>query len=320
MNINLFRKIFLIGLSTVVCGLVHAQKGPGGVSVETGSATVCGAASAESTCGVWLDASTLNFSDGTEITNWSDVSISADCDDATVPVNAIPPLFRNDPAFTINGLPTITFEDGRYFVLSSSDDLNTTRVTYDKMVFLAFRTSEEVQEKQMIYEEGGTVRGFNIMIDEGLLIIGAYDKANDNDDGLSNAASPNPNNGRTPAWGYSYVSTPVQPNTTYILSAQFKATTPGELGNNGNYFLRGWLNGTVFGGPGALIGGGNFNDFNDQGLLGSLFNHPNPCGLGAVNDDTVDRDQVVNGNANTVGTWAFQGKLAEMCYYKDEIT
>ncbi|MCH2215752.1 MAG: T9SS type A sorting domain-containing protein [Flavobacteriales bacterium] len=320
MNLGLFRYICVAGLFLGFSTSISAQKGPGGISVETGSAINCGEVSAESTCGVWLDASTLDFADGTEITNWEEVSISADCDNATVPPNALSPLFRNDPAFTINGLPTITFEDGRYFVLSSSDDLNTTRVTYDKMVFLAFRTSEEVQEKQMIYEEGGTVRGFNIMIDDGLLIIGAYDKANDNDDGLSDAASSNPNNGRTPAWGYSYISNPIQPNTTYILAAQFKATTPGVIGNNSDYFLRGWLNATSFGGPGALIGGGNFSGFNNQGLLGSLYDHPNPCGLGAVNDDTVDRDQVINGNANTVGTWAFKGKLAEVCYYKDEIT
>jgi len=320
MRDSLFRTIVLSFLCCFsLSNEALSQKGPGGVSVEVGFPTDCGG-SAESTCGVWLDASTLDLADGTELTHWPEVSLSADCDDASVPPNIFPPLFRNDPAFTINGLPTITFEDDRFFILSSSDDLNTTRVTYDKMVFMAFRTSEEVDEKQMIYEEGGAVRGFNIMIDDGLLIIGAYDKANDNDDGLSNATSPNPNFGRTPPWGYSYISAPIQPNTTYILAAQFKATTPGELGNNGNYFLRGWLNGSVFGGPGTLIGGNNFNGFNDQGLIGSLFNHPNPCGLGAVNDDTVDREQVINGNANTVGTWSFQGKLAEFCYYKDEIT
>lgn len=295
-------------------GNILAQQGPGGVSVETGTLTSCGSG-AISTCGVWLDASTLTtLADGANVSTWTDVSFSKDCDNATVPNNILPPIFRNDPAFTINGLPTLTFEDNRYFILASSDDLNTERVTNDKMVFLAFRTSEEINEKQMIYEEGGTVRGFNIMIDDGLLIIGAYDKNVDNDGGVSGNAD------NTPAWGYSYVSNPIQPNTTYILCAQFKATTPGVLGNNANNFLRGWLNGTSFGGPGALIGGNNFNGFNDQGLLGTLYDHPNPCGLGAVNDDTVDREQVINGNANTVGTWSFKGKLAEMCYYKNVVT
>ncbi len=290
-----------------------AQRGPGGVSVETGTIGACGSG-AESTCGVWLDASTLSLADGDDVNVWTDVSFSEDCDNGTVPNNILPPIFRNDPAFTINGLPTLTFEDNRYFIMASSDDLNTERVTYDKMVFLAFRTSEETTVKQMIYEEGGTVRGFNIMIHQGLLIIGSYDKNVDNDGGVSGSSD------NTPAWGYSYVSTPIQPNTTYILCAQYKATTPGVLGNDANNFLRGWLNGTSFGGPGQLIGGNNFNGFNGNALLGTLFDHPNPCGLGAVNDDTVDREQVINGNANTVGTWSFKGKLAEMCYYKDVIS
>ncbi|MFT6997854.1 MAG: hypothetical protein ACJAQ4_001611 [Cryomorphaceae bacterium] len=305
---------FLIFISMLLSsGNIYAQQGPGGVSVETGTLTGCGS-TAESTCGVWLDASTLSLADGSDVNVWTDVSFSADCDNGTVPNNILPPIFRNDPAFTINGLPTLTFEDNRYFIMASSDDLNTERVTNDKMVFLAFRTSEDINEKQMIYEEGGTVRGFNIMIDDGLLIIGAYDKNVDNDGGVSGNAD------NTPAWGYSYVSNPIQPNTTYILCAQFKATTPGVLGNNANNYLRGWLNGTSFGGPGTLIGGNNFNGFNNQGLLGTLYDHPNPCGLGAVNDDTVDREQVINGNANTVGTWSFKGKLAEMCYYKNVVT
>ncbi len=317
-------------------GVLHAQKGPGGVSVETGTLSGCGGA-AESTCGVWLDASSLTtLANGDNVSSWPDISLSADCDNAIVPGSAQPPIFRNDPAGTINGLPTITFDDNKYFVLSSSDDLNTTRVTYDKLVFMAFRTSEDVASKQTIYEEGGTVRGFNIMIHQNELIIGAYDKqGNDNDDGLSNAASPNPNNGRTPAWGYTYISRPIQPNTTYILAAQFKTGSPaapssaGTIGYGDNvigdndFFLKGWLNGDEFGGLtipdlyGNPKAGGNFNGFNNVGNLGTLFDHPNPCGLGAVNDDTVDKDQVKN---NGSGDWPFAGKLAELCYYKDEIS
>lgn len=302
-------KLFLITALSFLSVVAIGQRGPGGVSVESPTLTSCGGA-AESTCGVWLDASTLtSLADGAEVLNWKDVSYSADCDDGSVPPSPLvfPPIFRNDPAFTINGLPTITFEDNRYFVLQSSDDLNTTTVTYDKMVFLAFRTSEEVIAKQTIYEEGGNVRGFNIMIHDGLLIIGSYDKQSSDSDG-------------TPSWGYTYVSQAIQPNTTYILAAQFKAETAGILGNNGDFFLRGWLNGIDFGGASQLQPGGNFNSFTGIAEMGTLYDHPNPCGLGAVNDDTVDREQVVNGNPSTAGTWAFKGRLAEMCYYKDEIS
>ncbi len=313
-----FTKI-LAAILVVLATTVYAQQGPGGVSVETADFDngTC-RPDTNSTCGMWLDASTLTtFADGEDVLVWPDVSISHDCDDAVKPasVNVFAPIFRNDPASTINGLPTITFEANRHFILSSSDDLNTNRVTYNKMVFMAFRASEDVTSKQMIYEEGGNVRGFNILIHNGDLIIGAYDKqGNDNDCQTSG----NPASARTNAWGYSYISRSIQPNTTYILTAQYHADDCGlgNIYNDANYFLQGWLNGIPFGGPNQLQGGSNSQGFNSDGLLGTLYNHPNPSGLGAVNDDTVTREGQVN---NQSGSLPFKGKLAEVCYYKDEV-
>lgn len=284
----------------------YGQQGPGGVSVESPTLNACGGA-ASSTCGLWLDASTLSLANGADVTNWPDVSFSETCDDAISP-NSIHPIYRNDPAGTINGLPTITFNVGQHFILNSSDDMNLESVTYDKMVFLAFRTSEDVTSKQTIYEEGGTVRGFNIMIHNGIVIVGAYDKQVDNDGGVGGTSD------NTPAWGYSYVSRTVQPNTTYILTAQFRAATFGVIGNNSNYYLQGWLNGEPFGGPGNLVSDGSYSGFPGNARVGTLYDHPNPCGLGAVNDDTVDRQQVLSNNS---GSWPFKGKLAEVCYFKD---
>ncbi len=287
----------------------QAQKGPGGVSVETNSAATSCGATAGSTCGLWLDASMLTtLSDGDDVDSWTDVSISKDCDAAVPQNNASPPYFRDNPAYTINGLPVVTFDDGRFLLLPSTDDLNTSTVSFDQTLFFAFRTSTDVTTKQMLYEEGGTVRGFNILIENNEIIIGAYDWAVDNDGGVAGNAD------NTPAWGYTYVSRPITENTTYILTAQLHAETAGIVNNTTNY-LKGWLNGVDFGGPGNMNAGSN-TSFVSQGLVGSLYDHPNPCGLGAVNDDTVDRDGV---QSNGTGTSPFQGRLGEMCYYRDPL-
>ncbi len=322
-----FFKICFIGLVFLfISPYSSAQKGPGGVSTEIDrTLETCGTA-ATSSCGVWLDASTLtSLADGDDLTNWPDVSISADCDNATVPSGALPPTFRDDPANTINGFPTITFDDGRFLVLQSSDDLNTESVTRGKTLMLAFRTSTEITAKQVIYEEGGRDRGFNILINNGDIIIGAYDYNYDAD-------------GTNP-WGYTYIRTSIQQNTTYILTAQFSALLRGNDSGSGanrgvntspNY-LRGWLNGVVFGngvpgtnpaGTGMILAdqtveyqGGSPTPTQNFGV-GTLFDHPDACGLGAVNSDHADRDGTVD---NQSGIRPFTGKLAELCYYRQPI-
>lgn len=318
----------LIAAFFALCAIqAYAQKGPGGVSVETGTTVNCGPG-AISTNGMWLDASQLNLADGALVGSWTDVSYSNDCDHAVAVNTSLKPIFRDSPSSTINGLPTITFDNGQYFKLTSSNDLNTDAVTYNKTVTFAFRTSNDVTTKQFLYEEGGTVRGFNVVIDNDEVIIGAYDYQRDGGDA-------------TDPWGYTYVRTDISPNTTYILTAQFYAPrrgnqTPYLPVNNGNdgvdtnpNYIRGWLNGKVFGDgvvntPNGMILGpdhGRYNQNNgNAGLtnlgIGTLYNHPNPCGVGAINDDSVDRDGVMNGAG---GDHHFIGRLAEVCYYKDNL-
>ncbi|MCA1764372.1 MAG: hypothetical protein LC664_15470, partial [Flavobacteriales bacterium] len=258
----------------------------------------------QSTCRIWLDASELtSLADGDDLTSWSDVGPSA------VVENAIPgdlaPYFRDDAANAINGFPVVTFEDGRYLTLASSTDMNLQSVATTKTVIFAFRTSTDVESTQVIYEEGGTVRGYNVVIQEGFVYVGGYDFQGNDSDG-------------TPSWGYSYARTAINPNTTYVLSTQFYAQNTGTVNTNPNY-VRGWLNGQVFDNiqlDGIKNYNGNGGNPNNNLGIGSLAAHPNPIGIGAVNDDSVLKDAIIN---NQGGTRPFTGRLAEICYYNDRL-
>ncbi len=293
-----------------LCNGAHvlAQRGPGGVSTETPAFPL---APTQSTCRLWLDASSLtSLADGDDLTSWTDMSASALTENAFP--GALAPFFRDDPAFSINGYPVVTFEDGRFLQLATSTDLNIGGIASTKTVIFAFRTSDDVTTKQIIYEEGGTVRGYNISIHNGNIYLGAYDFDHNDNDG-----SP-PSTNDTPAWGYSYVFEPIAANTTYILSTQFFAQSWGPPQNNSNYFLRGTLNGSIFD---ILTLGSTFNAYTsttpDVNLgIGTLAPHPDPIGIGAINNGIVDKDAISTGSGN----FPFKGRLAEICYWNDFLT
>jgi hypothetical protein len=307
---NRLHQLFFV-FSSIFLGLTsYGQKGPGGVSLETGS---------QSTCRAWLDASTLtSLADGDDLTIWQDVSLSAAADNAVPRPGELPPFFRDNAANTINGFPVVTFEDGRFLVLNSTSDLNLESESFSKTVFFAFRTSSDITSKQVLYEEGGCWRGLNIYIDGGQIYCGAYDL---NGNGVNNNGGTDP--GGTPQWGYSFVSRPIQSNSTYILTMQFYAASAGFLEtnpNSNNYYIRGWLNGQVFDvmdfGSGDLTNNNGNNSLFPNGI-GSLSAHPDPIGLGAVNSDYVDHDGL---DCNNTGANSFKGRLAELCYYNDRLT
>ena len=267
-----------------------AQLGPGGVSHETPNTIN----PTQSDVRLWLDAGSLvNKADGDPVDDWPDISYSAINDKGFRQSNDnfLPPYFRDDPSASINGYPVLTFEDGRMLKVNSSNDLNTSiQTTYEQTIIMAFRTSEDVTSRQVIWEEGGGWRGMNIFINNGEIHLGAYDNHNDNDPG-----SPN-----VPPFGYNYVKTPIQPNTTYVLSHVFYAPTNNSLTG----WVRGYQNGSFFG---TLINGGQYNSG-----IGGVFRHPDPIGIGAVNSDSFNENGPIG---NQTGQFAFKGRLAEICYY-----
>jgi len=264
--------------------------GPGGVSHETPNTQN----PTQSDVRLWLDAGSLtDKADGEAVNEWPDISHSAVNDRGFRQSNDdfLPPYFRDDPSASINGYPVLTFEEGRMLKVNSSNDLNTSiQTTYEQTIIMAFRTSDDVTSRQTIREEGGGWRGMNIYINNGEIHLGAYDKQPDNDPG-----SPN-----VPPFGYNYVKTPIQPNTTYVLSHVFYAPTDNSLTG----YVRGYQNGSFFG---TLINGGQYNSG-----IGGVFRHPDPIGIGAVNSDSFNENGPVG---NQTGTQPFKGRLAEICYY-----
>lgn len=272
-----------------------AQLGPGGVSHETPNTL----SPTQSDVRLWLDAGSLTgLADGDDVSVWDDISFSNVNDKGfrQSSDNFLPPYFRDDPSASINGYPVVTFENGRMLKVNTSSDLNSSNsvvTTYEQTIILAFRTSEDVNSRQILWEEGGGWRGMNIFIFNGEIYLGAYDNHVDPDIGWGV-------HGKVPAFGYNYVKSPVQPNTTYVISHVFDAPTDNSL--NGS--IKGYRNGSFFG---TLINGGQEN-----GGIGGIYKHPDAIGIGAVNSDTYNE---TGPKGNITGQQAFKGRLAEICYY-----
>ena len=114
-------------------------------------------------------------------------------------------------------------------------------------------TGSDVTSRQMIYEEGGTERGFNFYIFNGELYYAGW---NLNDDDNGGSSSP---------WGFSSINTPISVNSSYILTFVF----------NGN--------GTSTGTIECYLNGSNVGTINNIGLL---YLHTGSIGLGKVNDNS----------------------------------
>lgn len=282
----------LVGL-LLLYGSGYAQRGPGGVSHDTFAPT-------QSDNRLWLKAGSLtNLADGENVYVWDDISPSAINDQATNDVNDdfLPPYFRDDPSASINGHPVVTFGEGRMLKIESSNDLNTeVTTTYEQTIVMAFRTSDDVTSRQVLWEEGGGQRGMNAYISDGELYLGAYDKQHDPDN--------------VPLFGYTYVKTAVQPNTTYVLSHLFYANPNNTL--SGGY-VKGYRNGSEFG---TMFNNGDF--FPPGAKVGGVYRHPNQIGVGAVNSGSYMHTGNQGDNTGHVvgtGSYPFLGRLAEICYY-----
>jgi hypothetical protein len=154
-------------------------------------------------------------------------------------------LFGGQGGFTFDGTDDM-------MVIPNSDDINTAHKYSEKTVMVVFQTGHNLNGRQMIYEQGGTVRGINFYLDHGTLYMGAYNLANDD---------------ATTPWPYTALSQDLRPNTTYVAMLEL---------DSGQGTLTGWLNGQSLGSLGGV---------------GHLFHHPGRIGIGSVNNDTVYHDK-----------------------------
>ena len=183
-----------------------------------------------------------------------------------------------------NNRAAVEFDGDDVLDIADTDDINTGGPYDKKTILVAFRTSTDITSRQMIYEEGGGVRGLSIYIDNGDLYIGGW---NNNDDDLG-ATTPWPQPG--PPTNYtSFVTRPVTANSNNFLVLQFDFDIAG-MAFNGD--VRGSLNGE----PLIEITG-----------AGRLFAHPGDIAVGGVRNGTVFHDQSTGGEG-----FFFDGNVAEV--------
>jgi hypothetical protein len=109
-----------------------------------------------------------------------------------------------------------------------------TSVHTDKTVIAVFNCADVSKaEKQIVYEEGGTTRGLNIYVHEGLAYAGGWNPAD-----------------YTPQWPGTFISAPIGSNEWHVVVAVIRG---GGAGMEDDKFEM-WLDGTLIGkGPGAQL-------------------------------------------------------------------
>ncbi len=151
--------------------------------------------------------------------------------------------------------PTLLTFDGSddLMGIADVDPLNLGGPYDQRTIFLAFRTGEDVERRQMLFETGGDLRGFNIYLYQGQLYLGAFNVWNDD-------------RGLTTPFGPAHITANVAPRTTYVATLQFDH--PGGA-------LTGYLNGVESG---------------QTEEIGRVFLHHEDTGIGAINEDTYYHD------------------------------
>jgi len=167
--------------------------------------------------------------------------------------------------------------DGRDDLLGLTDaeQFNLGGPWAERTIAVAFTTSADVNRRQMIFETGGDLRGFNIYLDAGRLHMSAYNLWND--DG-----------GRTTPFGPLDVTAPVDPGTAYAVILEL---------DQPEGRVRGWVNGRLTG------------ELDDAGRV---FQHHEDTGIGAINEDTYYHDGVRQG---VPAADFFAGDIAQILVY-----
>ena len=192
-----------------------------------------------------------------------------------------PRLDRRPQPVSENGRTSLRF-DGQddLLGLADADGLNLGGPWAERTIALRFRTFTDVDRRQMIFETGGDLRGFNIYLDAGRIHMSAFDLWDD--DG-----------GRTTPFGPLDVTAPVSPGTAYAVV--FELNQPAGT-------VRGWMNRHLVG---ELTG------------AGMVFQHHEDAGIGAINEDTYYHDGVRQG---VPAADFFAGEIEQILIYNRVLT
>ena len=150
----------------------------------------------------------------------------------------------------INGINAAYFDGiDDYMYFSDHAEINTGGPYDDKIIVLVFRSSDNITDKQVIFEQGGGTRGLNIYLFGGSIYFNGWNRANDDA-------------GATTPWNPVYVSEPVMTNTNYVAVLRYSYSS-----NKISAYLQGQLVGESLG-------------------VGRLFNHSDDAAIGGVRGST----------------------------------
>ncbi len=227
-----------------------------------------------------LDSSNRNAND---LSFSNTVQTAVDISGSEFPHNGVQTNASRQPTFD-KVTKVLNFDGSNdFFEIANADDINTATAT-ERTFAIVLRTGPDITTRQMIYEEGGTVRGINVYIRNGSLYLGFWNDRNDGD-GRQSFVSTN---------------TTIQANTNYYVTLVYDYSNyTGPSGPNGN--LRGTINGTPF----------NFSG----STTSRLFPHSGAIGLGAMNNDTCYDTGCVGGDGDY-----FQGDIFEFVMYNAAIS
>ncbi|MEZ5001246.1 MAG: Calx-beta domain-containing protein, partial [Bacteroidales bacterium] len=201
---------------------------------------------------LWYNAVFTPLADGSAVSLWED--LSGNNHDAIQGSASLQPVFRTN---VLNSRPVVDFDGTDGLWIQDNTDVNTGGPYDKKTLSIAFRTGADVTTRQVLYEEGGTVRGLVMYIDAGTFYVAGWNY--NNDDG-----------GLTTPWPFIAVSTPIAANTPYLAGMEFNFDGVTGIGN-----VVGYMNGdTISILPGA----------------GRLFAHSGDIGLGYEKNDTYFHD------------------------------
>lgn len=213
-----------------------------------------------------INADQVGFNNKVQL--WNDISESTYSHNFYSSQNTSDPDYiASDKSIKFNG-------SAHYFITDNHDEINLSTVT-QKNITLSVKTENNINNTQIIYEEGGTVRGMNIYISNGKLYCGFWNIPNDGD-----GAQP-----------FLAVSTNIQKNSTYNITWNFDYSNyAGSAGPDGN--LECIVNGQSIG---------------QATTTTRIYPHSGGIGIAGMENDSFIHTGALSGNG-----YHFRGRLQEV--------
>lgn len=205
-----------------------------------------------------------------EVQKWADLSGSSAIHNFTSSGSSRPNWDVTENAIRFNG-------SNHFMATADHADINTSVVSQRTMAFVV-KTDSDIQSRQVIYEEGGTVRGINVYIDAGKLRCGFWNDRNDGDD----------------TQGYIEVETNIEQNKAYTIIYNFDYS---------HFNGRDGADGTVE----CFVNGSSVGQVDTTSRLHA---HSGDIGLGAMNDGSYFHDGAASSDDHF-----FKGVIYEFLMY-----